>query len=116
MTLSVHDPFWHGDGIQSLISEQIVEKYQKDGAILLSKALPKEWLPKIEIGIKKNLAKPSIYSEKLRVSENEGAYFNDYFNWREIEEFSNLVQNSPMAETAGQLMKSSKRYQNLIYC
>ena len=58
-------------------------------------------------GIAKNLEKPSIYSESLRPSGDGGAYFNDYMNWRQIEEFEELVWKSPAARIAGQLMGSA---------
>ena len=61
-------------------------------------------------GIAKNLAKPSTYSESLKSPSGGGgggAYFNDYMNWREIEEFEELVWKSPAARIAGQLMGSA---------
>ena len=64
-------------------------------------------------GIEKNLEKPSIYSESLKSLDGDGdggrggAYFNDYMNWRQIEEFEELVWKSPAARIAGQLMGSS---------
>jgi ectoine hydroxylase-related dioxygenase (phytanoyl-CoA dioxygenase family) len=60
-------------------------------------------------GIEKNLTHPSQYGERLSSGEpGDGAYFNDYCNWREIEEFRDYVYNSPAASIAGQLMKSSQ--------
>ena len=62
-------------------------------------------------GIAKNLEKPSIHSESLKSpvggGDGDGAYFNDYMNWRQIEEFEELVWKSPAARIAGQLMGSS---------
>ena len=56
-------------------------------------------------GIAKNLENPSLCSESLR-DGGGGAYFNDYMNWREIDEFAALVWKSPAARIAGRLMGS----------
>ena len=41
--------------------------------------------------------------------DGEGVYFNDYFNWRNIPQFSKLVKESPAAHIAAQLMGSEMR-------
>ena len=38
-----------------------------------------------------------------------GVYFNDYFNWRSVPQFSKLVNESPAAHIASQLMGSRMR-------
>ena len=57
-------------------------------------------------GIAKNLENPSLYSESLKGEGGNGAYFNDYMNWREIDEFAALVWKSPAARIAARLMGS----------
>ena len=53
------------------------------------------------------MKRPSIYSESLKsAGGGGGAYFNDYMNWRQIEEFEDLVWKSPAASIAAQLMGS----------
>ena len=53
------------------------------------------------------MKRPSIYSESLKPAGGGGAYFNDYMNWRQIEEFADLVWKSPAASIAAQLMGSA---------
>ena len=43
------------------------------------------------------------------ILDGEGSYFNDYFNWRNIPQFSKLVKESPAAHIAAQLMGSEMR-------
>jgi len=88
------------------ITEEQVDQFQKDGAILLENAFSKDWIEKIKTGIEKNMTSPSIYHEVLRVKKNQGAYFNDYCNWREIKEFRDFVFNSEAGEIAAKLMRS----------
>ena len=42
--------------------------------------------------------------------DGEGVYFNDYFNWKNIPQFTKLVFESPAAHIASQLMESRYRY------
>lgn len=67
-----------------------------------------ECIRKVEAGIAKNLRNPSQYSESLVAAGGSGAYFNDYCNWRSIEEFRDYVYNSPAKEIAGRLTMSKK--------
>ena len=92
------------------ISEEKVKEYQENGAVLLKNILDQKWLNLIEQGMKENLKNPSKFSERLRDSPQEGAYFNDYFNWRQIEGFKKLILNSPAAEIAGKLMACKNRF------
>ena len=88
------------------ISEELVEKFQKDGAVYIPNFFDKKWIEAARIGIKNVMANPSKYGENLRPVENEGAYFNDYCNWRNFPELVEYVYNSPAAELVAQLMKS----------
>lgn len=91
-----------------MIPEELVAKYNEDGAILLPGVFSPPWVEKVRAGIARNLESPSQYGEMLRPVANKGAYFNDYCNWTHIGEFRDYVYTSPAAAVAGQLMRSSK--------
>ncbi|XP_076031766.1 uncharacterized protein LOC143019692 [Oratosquilla oratoria] len=82
------------------LTPEALEDYRRDGAVVLRGVFEDHWIEAVRRGIAKNLAKPSQYSEALRVKEGEGAYFNDYCNWSWIEEFSDYIFNSPAATVA----------------
>ena len=86
------------------IADQIIQQYKRDGAIVLRNVFDQEWIDKVKIGIQKSMENPSPNRETLRPLENEGAYFNDYCNWRKIPEIEDYIRNSPAASIAGQLM------------
>ena len=46
---------------------------------------------------------PSLNSKEITW---QGHYFNDYCNWRDIQQFKDFVFNSPAAEIAGRFMES----------
>ena len=52
----------------TLVTEEQVEEYTKNGAILLKNVFSEEWIEKVRRGIAKNIEKPSQYSERLTVS------------------------------------------------
>ncbi len=50
------------------VEESLVECYQRDGAVLVQGVFGEAWLEKVRRGIARNLARPSQYSESLKVS------------------------------------------------
>merc|ERR1719167_1795910 len=86
------------------VSEDQVQRFQEEGAILVKGALSHHWIQKIEAGIQRNLENPSEYSENLKIGQ--GAYFNDYCNWQKIPEFREFVFESGISRLAASLMKS----------
>ncbi len=51
-----------------VVEESLVQRYQRDGAVLVEGVFNDTWLEKIIQGIDRNLASPSQYSERLTVS------------------------------------------------
>jgi len=88
-----------------LITQQHIDDYQKDGAVLI-KGLFKEYVEALCQGIEANMAKPSEFgAENLNKGEG-GRFFDDYCNWQRIPEFEDAIFNSPVAEVAADLMQS----------
>ncbi len=52
------------------VEDSLVERYQRDGAVLLPGVFSDAWVDKVRRGIARNLAQPSQYSERLTVSGN----------------------------------------------
>merc|ERR1711974_450975 len=92
---------------QALVTDEQVAQFQEDGAILLRGVLSSEWVDIVQKGIEANLASPSQYSERLAEKEGQGSYFNDYCNWQRIQEFRQFAFESPAAEIAAKMMRSS---------
>ena len=53
--------------INAAITPELIEQYERDGAVLLKGVFSEAWVEKVRRGISKNLKKPSQYSEKLAV-------------------------------------------------
>jgi ectoine hydroxylase-related dioxygenase (phytanoyl-CoA dioxygenase family) len=89
-----------------IVTEQMVEDYQNDGAVLI-KGLWSEWVTDLRAGIERNMASPGPYSaENLRPGD-AGRFFDDYCNWQRIPEFERVIRRSEVADVAARLMRSS---------
>ena len=88
-----------------VVSEAQIAAYRSDGAVCIPGLLA-DWIEPIREGIERNIREPGpIHSENLKPGE-EGRFFDDYCNWQRIPEFADVVRNSPMAQTAAELMGS----------
>lgn len=92
--------------MDSLISEEEIQRYQRDGAVVVRNVFGPEWIKLAAAGIERNLANPSVYASENQVGEREGRFFDDYCNWTSIEEFQRLVFDSPAAQLAARAMRS----------
>ena len=93
--------------LHPLISEADVDAFQKDGVVLI-KNLFKDHVDTIRAGIQRNMAEPGPYAaENLKVGES-GRFFDDYCNWTRIPGFHEVVQTSPAAPVAADLMRSDQ--------
>ena len=87
------------------VTDSQITDYRMEGAVLIS-GLFKDWVEQIAAGIERNMREPGPYaSENLKYGES-GRFFDDYCNWQRIPEFTDIVHNSPAAETAARIMGS----------
>ncbi|XP_070565051.1 probable phytanoyl-CoA dioxygenase [Ptychodera flava] len=91
-----------------MVTEDIIREYEENGAVCLRGVFNNYWVDMARKGIEKTLANPSQYSENLKGPTGPGRYFNDYCNWKKIEELEKFVFESPAAEIVGKLMKSKE--------
>ena len=87
------------------IDAATIEAFQRDGAVLI-KGLFSGWIDQIAEGIEENMASPGPYAAENLQSGESGRFFDDYCNWTRIPAFAEIVQRSPAASVAAQLMQS----------
>lgn len=91
--------------LHPLISPHDIETYRNDGVVLV-RGLLADHVETLRAGIDRNMADPGPYAaENLRRHE-QGRFFDDYCNWQRIPEFRAVIENSPAAEVAANLMQS----------
>ena len=90
-----------------MVTEEQIQTYEKDGAIILRNVFNEYQLQLIAKGIAHNLKNPSIYASENGVPSTQGRFFDDYCNWTRIPEFREFIYNSPASEIAAQIMRSN---------
>ncbi len=92
--------------MHDLVTAADVEAFQRDGVVLI-KGLFKDHVETLRAGIEHNMAEPGPYAaENLKEGEG-GRFFDDYCNWQRIDEFQRVIESSPAAEVAADLMGSN---------
>jgi ectoine hydroxylase-related dioxygenase (phytanoyl-CoA dioxygenase family) len=96
-----------GQGMATIVTDQMVEDFQRDGAVLV-KGLWKDWVEPLRAGIERNMTEPGPYgAENLKPGEG-GRFFDDYCNWTRIPEFETVIKGSDVAQVAAKLMGSTR--------
>ena len=89
------------------IDDDVITTYQRDGVVLL-KAVFADWVDALRAGVKANMEHPGPFGKIYPSVNGGGAFFGDYCNWSQIEQYSDFFHHSPAAHIAAQLMRSSE--------
>jgi hypothetical protein len=85
--------------------EDHVEQYQRDGAVCLRGCFSQHWVNTVTQGIEKVFNNPSKYSQTITSDNGKGIYFNDYLQWRKINEFQKYIKDSPAPKIAAMFLE-----------
>ena len=88
-----------------LITQGHIDTYQRDGVVLI-KGLWADHVDTLRAGIARNMANPGPYAAENLHKHEAGRFFDDYCNWQRIPEFAEVIQTSPAAQIAAELMQS----------
>ncbi|WP_170454288.1 phytanoyl-CoA dioxygenase family protein [Ruegeria arenilitoris] len=88
-----------------LVSPEMIENYRNDGVVLV-KGLFADHVDALREGVARNMADPGPYASENKKEGETGRFFDDYCNWSRIPEFRQVIQASPVAEVAADLMES----------
>ncbi|MGI9414687.1 MAG: phytanoyl-CoA dioxygenase family protein [Hyphomicrobiales bacterium] len=89
------------------ITAEAVAAYRRDGVMCLRGAFDPYWIDLTIRGIERNMANPGRFFRDQTPEGSPGRYMFEYWSWRDIPEFVELVENSPAAEIAGRLMDAA---------
>ncbi|WP_170465721.1 phytanoyl-CoA dioxygenase family protein [Ruegeria arenilitoris] len=89
----------------TLVTQEMIDTYQQDGVVLI-KGLFADHVEALRDGIAANMAEPGPYASENKKEGETGRFFDDYCNWSRIEQFQAVIQDSPAAEVAADLMQS----------
>jgi ectoine hydroxylase-related dioxygenase (phytanoyl-CoA dioxygenase family) len=89
-----------------LVSEQLINSFNRDGVVCLRGAFDQRWLELAASGIDQNLAAPGPFFRDQTPPDSPSRYVFDYWTWRDFEPFRELVLHGPAAGIAGALLRS----------
>lgn len=90
-----------------LVTQEQIDTYQRDGVVLI-KGLWADHVETLRKGIERNMAEPGPYAAENLKEGEAGRFFDDYCNWQRIPEFRKVIDSSPVAEVAADLMRSDR--------
>ncbi|MBO9448765.1 phytanoyl-CoA dioxygenase family protein [Tropicibacter sp. R16_0] len=88
-----------------LVTPEMIETYQRDGVVLVP-GLFADHVDALRDGIEVNMAEPGPYASDNKKEGQTGLFFDDYCNWTRIPQFRDVIQASPAAQVAADLMQS----------
>lgn len=88
-----------------LVTQAMIDDYQTDGVVLV-KGLFADHVDALRAGVAANMAEPGPYASENKKEGETGRFFDDYCNWSRIPQFREVIEASPAAEVAADLMQS----------
>ena len=88
------------------VSPEMVQDFQRDGAICLRQLLNADEVALLREGIDANLAAPSPRAKVASRPDDPGRFFEDFCNWQDIPQFGRFITETPLAIAAQRLMDS----------
>ena len=96
------------------ITEQEVETFECDGAIMLSGILDMDWVERLRAALERNMSiTAKTDPSRFTTDSSGGSFYSNMFLWQTDPVFADYVLRSPLPKIASQLMKSEKV--NLLY-
>jgi len=86
------------------VTPEAIAAYERDGVVCLRNAFSRQMIDLAIRGIERNLAHPGRFFRDQTPEGSPGRYLFEYWAWRDIPEFAELIQTSPAAGIAGRLM------------
>ncbi len=90
-----------------LLTPEDIAAYQRDGVVFI-KGLFADHVEQLRAGVARNMANPGPFASENFKEGESGRFFDDYCNWQSIPEFRDVIENSPAAEVASDLMMSQQ--------
>ncbi|SFO93532.1 Ectoine hydroxylase-related dioxygenase, phytanoyl-CoA dioxygenase (PhyH) family [Variovorax sp. PDC80] len=91
-----------------LPSDQQVEEFSRDGAIVLRGVLRPPEVELLRQGIDANLAAPSVRAKVASRPDDPGFFIEDFCNWQEIPAYWDVISRSALPAAAARLTKSTQ--------
>ena len=91
-----------------MISAEAIDRFRRDGAIVLRGIVDPDHVEMLAAGVAHNLAEPSGLAIRTETPGSPGAFFEDFCNWQRIGAFERAIRELELAPIAGALTGSSE--------
>lgn len=91
----------------TVVTDAMVEAFQRDGAVLVPGLLADQ-VDALAAAVEENMAKPSPFERTYKPDDGSSPFFQDFCNWQRIAGYRDAVTRSDMAEAAARLMGSKE--------
>lgn len=92
---------------EPVISEDLIEAFERDGAVRIPGLFKPEEIALLEAGIDENLAHLSPRAKIASAPSDPGRFVEDFCNWQENAHYRQFIFESKLAEAAARLMRSN---------
>lgn len=90
------------------LPEQAAQDFAEHGVALLRQAIAPRWVDKLRVGMEKHLANPTARQRVWARDERGPICIYDNQAWRQIAEYREFVEQSPIAEIAARTMGAER--------
>jgi ectoine hydroxylase-related dioxygenase (phytanoyl-CoA dioxygenase family) len=90
-----------------MVSDELADQFQRDGAVCIRRFFSAEQMAELRAGIDLNLAELSPRAKIASGADDPGRFVEDFCNWQDNPHYRRFIFETPLAEAAGRLMKSS---------
>ena len=90
------------------VPPQTARDFAEDGVVLLRQVIAPHWLDKLRAGIDKNIANPSARGRIWNRDAAGRVCFYDSQTWRDISEYREFIEQSPIAEIAARVLGATR--------
>ena len=91
---------------ETAVDEDVVARFRRDGAAVIPRLLPKEWIEALRDGVEHNRTHPSEWSHWYTSPDDSVGFWTDYVTWRDVPEYRRIVFESGLGAVAARLMRS----------
>ena len=91
-----------------VVSSKIIKDYNNNGVVVLRNVVSQKWITILKRGLKKNFLNPSKYKCVYEKNNKKELFYDDYCNWKKIEEYKKFIFESDIGKIAQKLMQSNK--------
>jgi ectoine hydroxylase-related dioxygenase (phytanoyl-CoA dioxygenase family) len=92
---------------ESLITESVIDEYDRYGAVCLRRAFAPEWVTEIDAGLDEVLGR-QVTNLAPKPHDQPSGFNMHQFRWRDVHHLQSFVLHSPAAAIAGRLLRAHK--------